>query len=71
MTSQKISLLAERSASAISKVVDKAMKNLDKQARPVNGSMIDEVATISTNNDEELGKLIADAYRAVDLTGLL
>ena len=56
---------------AISKVVDKAMKNLDKQARPVNGSMIDEVATISTNNDEELGKLIADAYRAVDLTGVV
>ena len=33
--------------------------------------MIDEVATISTNNDPILGKLIADAYRAVDLTGVV
>ncbi len=33
--------------------------------------MIDEVATISTNNDPILGELIADAYRAVDLTGVV
>ena len=56
---------------AINNVVDKVLNNLDKQAKPVNGDMIDEVATISTNNDAELGKLIADAYRAVDLTGVV
>jgi chaperonin GroEL len=56
---------------AINTIVDKALANLEKQAKPVNGGMIDEVATISTNNDEELGKLIADAYRAVDLTGVV
>ena len=56
---------------AINNVVDKALAHLDKQAKPVNGGMIDEVATISTNNDEELGELIADAYRAVDLTGVV
>jgi chaperonin GroEL (HSP60 family) len=28
--------------------------------------MIDQIATISTNNDPELGKIIADAFRAVD-----
>jgi len=33
--------------------------------------MIDNVATISTNNDENLGKLIADAFRAVDNTGVV
>ena len=33
--------------------------------------MIDEVATISTNNDPMLGELIADAYRAVDFTGVV
>ena len=27
--------------------------------------MIDQVATISTNNDPELGKIIADAFRSV------
>jgi len=56
---------------AISKVVDKILNHLSKQAKPVDGNMIDEVATISTNNDTELGKLIADAYRAVDLTGVV
>ena len=56
---------------AINTIVDKALANLEKQAKPVNGGMIDEVATISTNNDEELGELIADAYRAVDLTGVV
>lgn len=56
---------------AISAVVNKALAYLEKNAKTVNGSMIDEVATISTNNDSELGKLIADAYRAVDLTGVV
>jgi len=30
--------------------------------------MIDQVATISTNNDPELGKIIADAFRSVGET---
>ena len=33
--------------------------------------MIDQIATISTNNDPELGKIIADAFRAVDNTGIV
>ena len=56
---------------AITNIVNKTLTHLEKQAKPVNGDMIDEVATISTNNDAELGKLIADAYRAVDLTGVV
>jgi chaperonin GroEL len=56
---------------AINNIIDKTLTHLEKQAKPVNGDMIDEVATISTNNDAELGKLIADAYRAVDLTGVV
>jgi chaperonin GroEL len=40
-------------------------------AVPVKGDMIDNIATISTNNDPELGKLIADAFRSVDLTGVV
>ena len=31
--------------------------------------MIDQIATISTNNDPVLGKIIADAFRSVDNTG--
>jgi len=56
---------------AISNVTNKALDYLDKCSKPVVGKMIDEVATISTNNDLDLGKLIADAYRAVDLTGVV
>jgi chaperonin GroEL len=33
--------------------------------------MIDQVATISTNNDPVLGKIIADAFRSVDETGVV
>jgi len=33
--------------------------------------MIDQIATISTNNDPELGKIIADAFRSVDHTGIV
>jgi chaperonin GroEL len=58
-------------AEAINTVVDKVTKYLDKISKVVDNSMIEEVATISTNNDIELGKLIADAYRAVDLTGIV
>ena len=56
---------------AINNVTEKTLNYLDKCSKPVVGNMIDEVATISTNNDIDLGKLIADAYRAVDLTGVV
>ena len=56
---------------AINNVTEKTLNYLDKCSKPVVGKMIDEVATISTNSDLELGELIADAYRAVDLTGVV
>ena len=56
---------------AIKVITDKALSYLERSSRPVVENMIDEVATISTNNDPILGKLIADAYRAVDLTGVV
>jgi TCP-1/cpn60 chaperonin family. len=37
----------------------------------VKDDMIDQVATISTNNDPVLGKIIADAFRSVDETGVV
>jgi chaperonin GroEL len=37
----------------------------------VKGSMIDQIATISTNNDPKLGKTIGDAFRAVGQTGIV
>ena len=55
----------------INSAVDKIIKYLESIASPVKGEMIDQIATISTNNDKELGKLIANAFRSVDLTGVV
>jgi chaperonin GroEL len=55
----------------IDRATDKVIKYLESIAIPVSGDMIDHVATISTNNDKELGKIIADAFRAVGETGVV
>ena len=51
--------------------VDKVVKYLESVSLQVEGDMIDNIATISTNNDPKLGKIIADAFRAVDNTGIV
>ena len=51
--------------------VQKVIKYLESVSVPVEGDMIDQIATISTNNDPKLGKIIADAFRAVDNTGIV
>ena len=55
----------------IKSAVEKVVKYLESIAMPVKGDMIDQIATISTNNDPILGKIIADAFRAVDYTGVV
>jgi len=55
----------------INNAVEKAVKYLEKISIKVTGDMIDSVATISTNNDKELGKVIADAFREVGETGVV
>ena len=55
----------------IKSAVEKVVKYLESISVSIEGDMIDNIATISTNNDPELGKLIADAFRAVDLTGVV
>ena len=51
--------------------VDKVIKYLNKKSRKVTGKKIDQVATISANNDKELGKVIGEAFRLVDETGVV
>ncbi len=51
--------------------VKKVVKYLEEISVPVSGNMIDQIATISTNNDKELGGLIADAFREVGQTGVV
>ena len=55
----------------INSAVEKVVKYLKLLTVDVKGSMIDQIATISTNNEPALGKIIADAFRAVDNTGVV
>jgi chaperonin GroEL len=51
--------------------VKKVIKYLEKKSRKVTGKKIDQVATISSNNDRELGKVIGEAFKLVDETGVV
>jgi len=51
--------------------VDKIIKYLESNAIEVSDDMIDHVATISANNDAVLGKIISDAFKSVDKTGIV
>ena len=55
----------------IETMCDKVVEYLEKNKIVVTGDMIDQVATISTNNDPELGKLVGDAFRSVGETGIV
>ena len=55
----------------INSAVEKVVKYLKTLSVDVKGQMIDQIATISTHNDPVLGKIIADAFRAVDNTGVV
>ncbi len=55
----------------IDSAVKKVVKYLEKSSIPVKGSMLENVATISANNDRNIGKIIADAFLAVDLEGVV
>ena len=53
--------------SATKKVID----YLEKLAVPVEGDMVNHVATISSNNDKELGNVIAEAFKQVGRNGVV
>ena len=57
----------------IDKAGAKVVENLKEQAEMVEESYdkIEQVATISANNDAEIGKLIADGMRAVTVNGVI
>ena len=44
---------------------------LDKFSKPVQGEMISQVGTISANNDETIGKIIAEAMKKVGKDGVI
>ena len=57
----------------IDKAVDKVVASIKAQSEEVgaNYDKIEQVATISANNDSEIGKLIADAMRKVTKDGVI
>ncbi len=55
----------------INLAVNKVVQYLEKHSSEVKGDVIEQVATISANNDRELGRLIGQAFRSVDETGIV
>ena len=66
----------EKAVSVIAGQIDKktgerGKGELDKLSKPISGDMISQVATISANNDETIGKLIAEAMKRVGKDGVI
>jgi len=55
----------------INLAVDKVVHYLERNSSKVEGDRIEQVATISANNDKHLGKVISEAFKAVDETGVV
>ena len=51
--------------------VDNVVKYLQKKRKKISGKKIDQVATISANNDKDLGRIIGEAFKLVDETGVV
>jgi len=62
---------ARKVKEGIETMCNKVVDYLENNKIVVTGDMIDQVATISTNNDPELGKLVGDAFRSVGETGIV
>src|SRR5512132_1286020 len=55
----------------IEKAVEALTGELKKMSKPVSGNMVSQVGTISANNDETIGKIIADAMDKVGKDGVI
>jgi chaperonin GroEL len=55
----------------IEKAVDAITTELVKMSKPVTGSMIAQVGTISANHDETIGRIIAEAMEKVGKDGVI
>src|SRR5579862_6025748 len=56
----------------IRKAVEAVIENLKKQSRKIEGKGdIENVASISANNDREIGKIMADAFERVGKDGVI
>src|SRR5216110_2136701 len=55
----------------IEKAVETIIGELKKMSKPVSGNMVAQVGTISANNDETIGKIIAEAMDKVGKDGVI
>jgi chaperonin GroEL len=55
----------------IEQAVMVAVQKIDEMSKPVSGDEIAHVGTISANNDEEIGKIIAEAMEKVGKDGVI
>src|SRR5437763_1114010 len=55
----------------IEKAVESITAELKKMSKPVSGTMVAQVGTISANNDETIGKIIAEAMDKVGKDGVI
>src|ERR1700674_655613 len=55
----------------IDRAVDVLTEALKKMSKPVTGKMVAQVGTISANNDEPIGKIIAEAMEKVGKDGVI
>ena len=55
----------------INSAVEKVVKYLERESVEVSGDMLKQVATISSNNDSSLGKIIAKAFEDVGENGVV
>jgi len=52
-------------------ITDIVVKSLTKKSKKVTGKTLRDVATISSNNDKDLGRLIANVYKMVGKDGVV
>ena len=55
----------------INKEGEREKGELDKLSKPVQGEMISQVGTVSANNDETIGRIIAEAMKKVGKDGVI
>lgn len=64
-------LNARKIKEGINIAVENVIEYLQNNSIAVDDNMLNQIATISTNNDPELGKLVGDAFRSVGNTGIV
>ena len=55
----------------IKRASEEILNNIKDAARPIKEDDIESIATISANNDKEIGKLIADTFKKITYDGVI